>query len=214
MEDARDFIIRLEIEIEKAEESLKSDKEKSSHRTREPTEWPVFWGKFERNIDQRKDLSPADKLSCLLMFLEGPPLDNPDEIAKKLFCQLEHIPDTRRQLEPLPTFLAAETILQKIDAVGTEAGKTIASNMKLETGEETAKNGSNFIMAAVNTAYNVRKQFKSKEKSVENVAHLALETSDEERDDGRIQEIMEMQIPNREQPLSVYSGRGSQESAS
>uniref|UniRef100_A0A0N5ACW3 DUF1758 domain-containing protein n=1 Tax=Syphacia muris TaxID=451379 RepID=A0A0N5ACW3_9BILA len=47
------------------------------------------------------------------------------------------------------------------------------------------------------------KQFKSKEKSVENVAHLALETSDEERDDGRIQEIMEMQIPNREQPLSV-----------
>uniref|UniRef100_A0A0N5AZU6 ING domain-containing protein n=1 Tax=Syphacia muris TaxID=451379 RepID=A0A0N5AZU6_9BILA len=33
MEDAGDFIIRLEIEIEKAEELLKSDKKNSSHRT-------------------------------------------------------------------------------------------------------------------------------------------------------------------------------------
>uniref|UniRef100_A0A0N5ACL4 DUF1758 domain-containing protein n=1 Tax=Syphacia muris TaxID=451379 RepID=A0A0N5ACL4_9BILA len=37
VEDARDFIIRLEIEIEKAGESLKNDKEKSSHTTSKKT---------------------------------------------------------------------------------------------------------------------------------------------------------------------------------
>uniref|UniRef100_A0A0N5ACE7 Uncharacterized protein n=1 Tax=Syphacia muris TaxID=451379 RepID=A0A0N5ACE7_9BILA len=82
----------------------------------DPTEWPVFRGKFEKNIDQRKDLSPADKLSYLMMFLEGPPLElvkeyhetdknysiivnllkkhysNPDEIVIKLFVNWRTFP--------------------------------------------------------------------------------------------------------------------------